>query len=204
MTRQTSTQAIDSTVAPEPESRDSRALGPDAITVPNVAATERQDKSGGTGTPEPPPEDSKQETREGGKAAVNLDARLDRLEKQNKWMRVAMVLLVVVTAYFGLDRVIPASVMVQKNMTDSQQVKLVDSAGNTRFFLRMYSRVPVLQLLDTSGKPRMSLGLRFDDTPFLDLSDKTGTTRATFEMTAEDEPTLRLFNADGTATFKIN
>ena len=96
------------------------------------------------------------------------------------------------------------SVIVQQTLMESEEVKLVDNAGNTRLFLRMYSRVPVLQLLDTNAKPRMSLGLRFDDTPFIDLSDKTGRTRATFEMTDKDEPTLKLFDKDGEVSFAIN
>jgi hypothetical protein len=58
--------------------------------------------------------------------------------------------------------------------------------------------------MDSNGKPRMSLGLRFDDTPFLDLSDSTGRTRATFEMTEQDAPALRMFDQNGNPTFTIN
>jgi hypothetical protein len=58
--------------------------------------------------------------------------------------------------------------------------------------------------MDSNGKPRMSLGLRFDDTPFLDLSDSTGRTRATFEMTEQDAPALRMFEQNGNPTFTIN
>ena len=61
-----------------------------------------------------------------------------------------------------------------------------------------------MQLLDTSGKPRLSLGMRFDDTPFIDLSDRTGRTRATLELTEKDEPALRLFDENGEPTFNIN
>ena len=100
--------------------------------------------------------------------------------------------------------IFPDSILVKQILMESEEVKLVDNTGKTRLFLRMYSRVPVLQLLDTNGKHRMSLGLRFDDTPFIDLSDKTGRTRATFEMTAKDEPTLKLFNEDGEVSFAIN
>ncbi len=59
-------------------------------------------------------------------------------------------------------------------------------------------------LIGENGKPRMSIGLRFDDTPFIDLSDKDGETRAMFEMTHEDKPMLSLRDKDGNTTFKIN
>jgi hypothetical protein len=73
--------------------------------------------------------------------------------------------------------------VVTPTLLESRELKILDSDGNPRLFVRMYSRVPVLQVMDTAGKPRMSLGLRFDDTPFIDLSDATGRTRATLEMT---------------------
>lgn len=98
----------------------------------------------------------------------------------------------------------PDSVIVKQTLLESEEVKLIDKSGATRLFLRMYSRVPVLQIIDSKGKPRMSIGLRFDDTPFIDLSDHTGKTRATFEMTEDDEPTLRLFDANGETSFAIN
>ena len=133
-----------------------------------------------------------------------LIARIERLERQARRLRYAVLGAVVFCVALTAHSVIPDSVIVRQTLMESEEVKLVDNSGNTRLFLRMYSRVPVLQLLDTAGKPRMSLGLRFDDSPFIDLSDKTGRTRATFEMTEEDEPTLKLFNKDGEVSFAIN
>ena len=49
-------------------------------------------------------------------------------------------------------------------------------------------------IIDSNGKPRMSLGLRFDDSPFVDLSDRSGRTRATFEITEDNAPALRMFD----------
>ena len=118
-------------------------------------------------------------------ASVALGKRLDKLESQNKRMKGAVLGLLLVVAYLGYAQLAPGGVIVKQQLLESQELKLLDNAGNPRLFLRMYSRVPVLQLLDSNGKPRMSLGMRFDDTPFIDLSDKSGTTRATFEMTAE-------------------
>ena len=133
-----------------------------------------------------------------------LMQRIERLEQQAKRLRYAVLGAVVFCVALTAHSVIPDSVIVRQTLMESEEVKLVDTGGNTRLFLRMYSRVPVLQLLDAAGKPRMSLGLRFDDSPFIDLSDKTGRTRATFEMTEDDEPTLKLFNKDGEVSFAIN
>ena len=133
-----------------------------------------------------------------------LHARLDRLEKQNFRMKLALVFLVMVVGFLGFEQIVTESTIVRQTLMESRELKLMDNDGNARLFLRMYSRVPVLQLLDTNGKPRLSLGMRFDDTPFIDLSDKTGRTRATLELTEKDEPALRLFDESGEPTFNIN
>jgi len=130
--------------------------------------------------------------------------RLERLEKQNFRMKLSLVMLVLVVGYLAFGQAVSQGSIVQQTLMESRELKLLDNEGNARLFLRMYSRVPVLQLLDSSGKPRLSLGMRFDDTPFIDLSDRTGRTRATLELTEGDEPALRLFNERGETTFKIN
>lgn len=133
-----------------------------------------------------------------------LSKRLDKLEKQNLRLKLSMVALVLLVAYIAFGEAVTDNIIVKQTLMESKELKLLDNEGNARLFLRMYSRVPVLQLMDSSGKPRMSLGMRFDDTPFIDLSDSTGRTRATLEMTGTDEPSLRLFDARGEPTFTIN
>ena len=133
-----------------------------------------------------------------------LSRRLDKLEKQNFRLKLSMVALVLLVAYIAFGQSITDNIIVKQTLLESKELKLLDNEGNARLFLRMYSRVPVLQLLDAKGKPRMSLGMRFDDTPFIDLSDSTGRTRATLEMTGTDEPALRLFDEKGEPTFIIN
>ena len=140
--------------------------------------------------PEPPDED--------------VSRRLDRLEKQNFRMKLALVVMVMIIGYVTFDQLVSESTIIRQTLMESRELKLIDNDGNPRLFLRMYSRVPVLQLLDSNGKPRMSLGMRFDDTPFLDLSDKRGRTRATLELTEDDSPALQLFDENGEPTFKIN
>ena len=135
---------------------------------------------------------------------VALTDRLGKLERSNRLLRLGIVVIALFTGYVSMDKLFPDGVIVQKTMMESKELKLVDGDGNARLFLRMYSRVPVLQIVDTNGKPRLSLGLRFDDTPFIDLSDRRGNTRATLEMTEEDAAALRLYDDKGQVSFKIN
>ena len=134
----------------------------------------------------------------------SIRRRLERVERQNRWMRLGFLLLLLLGGFAVSDKIDLDQVVVRQTLLESQELKLLDKDGNARLFVRMYSHVPVLQVLDATGKPRMSLGLRFDDTPFIDLSDGHGRTRATFEMTEEDAPTMRLMDESGQTTFHIN
>ncbi len=159
--------------------------------VPAEPAGDQRVEPGPEHEPEPPEKEE-------------FHRRLGQLEKQNFRMKLSLVVLALIVGYLSFDQVLSQSTIVRQTLMESRELKLLDNDGNPRLFLRMYSRVPVLQLLDSSGKPRMSLGMRFDDTPFIDLSDKRGRTRATLELTENDEPALRLFDENGESTFKIN
>ncbi len=134
----------------------------------------------------------------------SIRRRLERVERQNRWMRLGFLMLLLLGGYAVSDQLNLDQVIVRQTLIESQELKLIDNDGNARLFVRMYSRVPVLQVMDATGRPRMSLGLRFDDTPFIDLSDGNGRTRATFEMTEEDAPAMRLMDENGNTTFRIN
>ena len=142
--------------------------------------------------------------RAAGLPVESIRRRLERVERQNRWLRIGFLVLLLLAGYALSDKLSLDQVIVRQTLLESRELKLLDNDGNPRLFIRMYSRVPVLQVLDARGKPRMSLGLRFDDTPFIDLSDQSGRTRATFEMTDEDTPALRLMDESGRATFRIN
>jgi hypothetical protein len=134
----------------------------------------------------------------------SIRRRLERVERQNRWMRLGFLLLLLLGGFAISDKLDLDQAIVRQTLLESQELKLLDNDGNPRLFVRMYSKVPVLQIMDTTGKPRMSLGLRFDDTPFIDLSDARGRTRATFEMTEDDAPAMRLMDETGKTTFRIN
>lgn len=130
--------------------------------------------------------------------------RITRLERRLRMQSIGVLVLALAGLGLLLNGLVTEDVIVRQKLMESRELTLLDNDGNARLFLRMYSKVPVLQIMDSNGRPRMSLGLRFDDTPFLDLSDSSGRTRATFEMTEDDTPALRLFDENGTRTFNIN
>jgi hypothetical protein len=134
----------------------------------------------------------------------SIRRRLERVERQNRWMRLGFLVLLLLGGFAVSHKLDLGQAIVRQTLLESKELKLLDNDGNARLFVRMYSKVPVLQVMDASGKPRMSLGLRFDDTPFIDLSDGQGRTRATFEMTEEDAPAMRLMDESGKTTFHIN
>ena len=177
---------------------------------PSAAADARHDASRGHGSDDTQPgfrhaEQRRPPVEHGlGLPVESIRRRLERVERQNRWMRLGFLLLLLLGGYAVSDRFNLDQVIVRQTLIESQELKLIDNDGNARLFVRMYSRVPVLQVLDASGRPRMSLGLRFDDTPFIDLSDGRGRTRATFEMTEEDAPAMRLMDENGNTTFRIN
>lgn len=137
-------------------------------------------------------------------AEIKIQSRLKGLESQNRRLR-----FLVFTAYLLCGFVLylqfsPTHSVVEEKRTQSKEVLLVDNSGLARMHLRMYSDRPVLQLLDSNGTPRLSLGMRFDEAPFIDFSDKAGRTRATFNMSELDEPAIRLYDENGEPSFTLN
>ena len=139
----------------------------------------------------------------GPSATDELIGRIEGVERSNRRLKILVLVLLVGLVYMMGADYITQNPIVRQTLMESRELKLLDNDGNPRMFVRMYSKVPVMQLLDRNGKPRLSMGLRFDDTPFLDLSDRTGRTRATLEMTGDDAPTLQLFDENGETSFKI-
>ena len=169
------------------------------------AQAQEEDPAAGSGVSElRPARRAGDRDEQGSGGGDDVGIRMDRLERSNRRLRMLVVALLLAVVYVLGSEYVHTNPIVRQQLMESHELKLLDNAGNARLFLRMFSKVPVLQILDGNGKPRLSLGLRFDDTPFIDLSDKTGRTRATFEMTEQDEPTLRLFDENGETSFKIH
>ena len=130
-----------------------------------------------------------------------LSMRLETAEKRYSRLVLVVAALSIAFAWHYARSSVPGSI---DHQIQPQQLQLLDEAGNPRAMLRMFSGVPVLQLVDAEGTPRLTMGLRLDDSPFIDLSDKSGETRATISMTEHGEPRLRLQDRQGRSTFSIN
>jgi hypothetical protein len=144
--------------------------------------------------------------------------RLHNLEKQNRWLTRALVLVFVLVGSFA------AMGMARKaRAVEATEFILRDSDGSTRAALRMGNTGPRLVFYDADGKAaRVLLGV-LGSGPALGLYDKNGKTRVALGVTMkganltfndadeklraelgmlEEGPNLMLLNADGTPVYK--
>jgi hypothetical protein len=78
----------------------------------------------------------------------------------------------------------------------ARQIMLVDARGNSRAVLHLNREgLPMLQLFDDGGKPRVGLGFVHDGTVGIDLADRKGVERALLSVNSEGVPALRLYDA---------
>jgi hypothetical protein len=135
---------------------------------------------------------------------VDLAQRLHEAERQSRWLKYTLLIMAPLLVYVFVGHELPKQLIEREPLVAAQRMQLFDESGNTRMYMRVYSGVPVVQLIDESGKPRLSLGLRYDDSPFISLSDVTGQTRATLQVGEDDKPALKLFSAAGEPAFTAN
>ena len=135
---------------------------------------------------------------------VDLAQRLHKAERQSRWLKYALVAMAPILIYVFIGQGLPEKLVKRQALVASDRMRLFDDNGNTRMYMRVYSGVPLVQLTDESGIPRLSLGLRYDDSPFISISDVTGRTRASLQMDSEDNPALKLFNEKGEASFSAH
>ena len=135
---------------------------------------------------------------------VDLAQRLHKAERQSRWLKYALLVMAPILMYVFVGQGLPEKLVQREPLVASDRMQLFDDDGNTRMYMRVYSGVPVVQLIDESGIPRLSMGLRYDDSPFISLSDVTGQTRASLQMDEQDNPALRLFDEKGETSFSAN
>ena len=143
-----------------------------------------------------PPEESPERSH-----WAEMAERLQKAERQSRWLKYTLLIMAPLLVYVFLDQNLPAQLVEREKLVAADRMQLFDAAGNTRMYMRVYSGVPVIQLIDEKGKPRLSLGLRYDSSPFISLSDIEGQTRATLQVGANDEPALKLFDEEGNPSF---
>ena len=135
---------------------------------------------------------------------VDLAQRLHKAERQSRWLKYTLMVMAPMLFYVFIGQGLPEELVKREALVASDRMQLFDDDGNTRMYMRVYSGVPVVQLIDESGMPRLSLGLRYDDSPFINLSDVNGQTRASLQIDADDNPALKLFNDKGEPSFSAN
>jgi hypothetical protein len=135
---------------------------------------------------------------------VDLAQRLQKAERQTRWLRYALVVMAPLLIYVFVGQELPRQLVQREALVAADHMQLFDENGKTRMYMRVYSGVPVVQLIDETGVPRLSLGLRYDDSPFINLSDGRGQTRASLQVGSDNQPALNLFNEAGDPSFSAN
>jgi hypothetical protein len=132
---------------------------------------------------------------------ADLAERLNKAERQSRWLKYTLLVMAPLLVYVFIGQELPEQLVRRETLVSGDRMQLFDASGNPRLYMRVYSGVPVVQLIDENGKPRLSLGLRYDDSPFISLSDVAGQTRATLQLGEDDAPALKLFDENGESSF---
>ena len=135
---------------------------------------------------------------------VDLAQRLQKAERQSRWLKYALLIMAPLLIYVFVGQELPKQLVQREALVAADRMQLIDEKGNTRMFMRVYSGVPVVQLIDENGMPRLSLGLRYDDTPFISIADVRGQTRASLQVGENDQPALKMFDDNGEPSFSAN
>jgi len=132
---------------------------------------------------------------------MTTEQRLERLERENKWMRrIGAVAVAVAAAVFlvgqGKDKELPD--------LEVRSLTVKDEDGRTRAMLATLSDgLPYLSLSDKDGRPRAVLTTLLNGSPVLSLCDKDGKRRALLALRSVDgSPRLHLFDAKGKVIWK--
>ncbi len=135
---------------------------------------------------------------------VELAQRLQKAERQSRWLKYALIIMAPLLVYVFASQELPKHLVQKEPLLAADRLQLFDEQGSTRMYMRVYSGVPLVELIDENGMPRLSLGLRYDDSPFISLSDVRGQTRASLRVGADDTPALKLFDENGEPSFSAN
>ncbi len=135
---------------------------------------------------------------------LSLPRRLEKAEKQSRHVKLALLFMMPLLIYFFVGQIVPKTTVESVDLVLADRLRLFDRHGNTRMSLSVYSGAPVMQFIDEKGVPRLSLGLRYEDSPFVSLADVAGHTRATIQLDEKDRPELTVFDEEGMPTFCAN
>ncbi len=126
-----------------------------------------------------------------------LTKRLDRLERENRRLKIAGAFLVLALVAVGaMGQMIPRAV---SKVVEAERFVLRDATGKIMAILGTEPGVPApkLFLYDQNGKTRAMLSVLADGTPGLALFDQNGKGRAGLLLLASGAPGLGLHDQNG-------
>ncbi|MGE5175206.1 MAG: hypothetical protein ACM3JJ_02425 [Hyphomicrobiales bacterium] len=121
-----------------------------------------------------------------------MTERLERLERQNRTMRVAGSIAVLGAAAALLLGVAAPNKTVEANM-----VLIKDATGTTRMILGMADDGPAITMLDERGRLRANIGVTKDG-PELDFLDSTENPRVMILVDGKQVPKFNMVDDKGT------
>ena len=135
---------------------------------------------------------------------MSIEERVERLEKQNKRLKLALGLLAVLLAV-GVTMVTTRQEAIFGETVKAQQFLLTDKGGKTRASLDVtIDGEPYLNLYDKAGKRRFAVGVLKSGEPSLGFLDKNGKRRVAIGIRTAGEPILRLSDKEGKSRVAIS
>ncbi len=126
---------------------------------------------------------------------MTLEQRLERLERQNRWMKRVGALGLAVAAAVLLSGQAKGKAWQHLEVSS---LTLMDKDGMAGASLSLFGTgTPHLLLHDKNGKKRVWLGVNKDGSASLDLYDKDGKGRVALVVLADGSPRLLLAGKDG-------
>ena len=127
----------------------------------------------------------------------SLVQRIERLERQNRSLKVAGTLVVLASAaalFVGMSA--------PKKSLETDLLLIKDAAGTTRMILGMADDGPAITMLDQNGKLRANIGVT-DKGPEFDFLDASETPRLQMFIDDKQVPRVNLLDSKGTqVTFR--
>ncbi len=133
-----------------------------------------------------------------------LTPRLDRLERENRLLKIGgAILLLGLAAVGAMGQVLPKAI---PKVVEAEQFVLRDTKGKIRAGLEVRAAgAPGLVLYDQNGKARAALNVLADGSPGLVLADQTENPRAILTLPADDgAPRLHLSDRNGKIRAMLN
>jgi hypothetical protein len=125
-------------------------------------------------------------------STLEVFERLERLEKQNRRIKLAATLLLI----FASSLILMSATWHKEHTVEARQIVLKDDEGNTRAVLGMRSAGPGLTLYGADGERVQALLSVLQTGPVLGLYDADGTTRVLLGVTPKGA-TVTFNDAEG-------